>query len=173
MKRINDLKPKQRLQYLVVGILLLTALAWFGTIKHTKKLYHQYTKNTAILEQVGQAPKRIRQLKNNLDHYTNAFDKRMYDRATLFESINIYCDKNKVIIKDFKPEEQKDYKEYSIITNPITLEGNYIDIVGLAYELEYKNQLGHIASMKFDRKINRRTKEVALEATLFTQHLSE
>lgn len=162
---------KQRFQLLLAGFILLLIIAYVFSIRNTVDAYIISKRQQHSLEDVSNAPQRIKQFQDQLASLDHSLVQSDYNRQQLFESVNTFCESQDLKLDYFHPEQRFLHNDYEIITNKVEVEGTYKSIVRLIYYLEYEQKLGHIASTNFEQKEERRTKRKYLTAEIYIQNI--
>ena len=161
----------RKLFALAGGLLILSFLAYNFSIKNTIHLFYSLDENKEKIDRLSSAPTEIAALKSQLSKFKNSLNQRKYDREEIFKSINSFCSEQGIKLSKFHPEQRESAKDLEIITNKIEVEGNYKSIVNLAYEIEYIQELGHLASLNFEKRKDRRKKKEILVGVIYLRHL--
>lgn len=162
---------KQKFQLLAIGISALLIIAYFFSIRKTIDAYTLSRNNAKGLEEASTAPFQIKQLQEELKLLEVSLIQSNYNRQTLFESINTFCETYDIRLDYFHPEQRHAQNDYEVITNKLEVEGTYQSIVKLIYHLEQEQKMGHIASCNFEKKEERRTKRKYLKADIYIQNI--
>lgn len=171
MQKNSSISSKQRFYGLLIGFTLLWFLAYQFSIKNTVEQLGLYLQNQQKLELAAKAPEQIQQFQEQLNQLNANQQYQLYDRSNLFEEVNTFCRENKLSLSNFSPEEMRQQGEYQIFTNQITVQGKYVDMIKLAYALEFEKGLGHLASASFSRQRDLRSRKTYLEGNLYLQNL--
>ncbi|MEM1323511.1 MAG: type 4a pilus biogenesis protein PilO [Bacteroidota bacterium] len=171
MSWLQNTPPRDKLRYLAGAFVLLALLAYSLGIKKTINSYRTYSSNTIALEQAQTAPEQIRKYRTQLAKLDNNLNRVQYDRELLFEQVNTFCTNNRLTLTKFAPEHRQEQNDYIVITNPIEVQGNFTDMVRLAYHLEYSQRLGHMASVDFRLVNDRRLKKKYLSGQLYLKNI--
>ena len=172
MSFFQNKPPKQRFWLMCIAFAVLAVFAYSLSIHKTIMAYSTYQANNKALTEASTAPAQIQRFQAKLNQFNQSFQRIDYDREQLFEAVNTYCREHNLSLSKFHPEERTIQNDFEIITNQIEVQGAYKDMVKLVYELEYVQQLGHVASTKFDKIVNRRTKEEVLTAEIYLQNIN-
>lgn len=173
MSIFQNIAPQQRFYYLLGGFAFLLIISYQFSISKTLEYYGKYSKNQQSLTAAASAPQQIQHYQKLLAGLAGNGQEGDYDRAHLFEVVNTFCRKNNLKLSQFPPEEERAQNDYQILTNQIEVEGNYVDMVKLGYELEFVKKLGHIASASFKQERDIRTRRRFLKGVFYLQHLTQ
>lgn len=124
-----------------------------------------------------QASKNAEELKNKI----NATDKFLLSKKDtvldsqqqVLETVSLFCNSNNTLLKEFPKTVFTKNGDYMLETHIFTVEGNYPQLLNLAYELEYKKKLGRIASLDFKTKTDLKTQRKNLLATIYLQTIKK
>lgn len=171
IKYFNQLPVNQKLRAAAGGIALLYLLAYQFSIRNTIQAYRSYANSRLAAATAESAPSRIQEYRQQLQGLEQSFQAAGYEREQLFEEVNTYCAEYGLKLSDFGAEHRQARSDIELITNPVEVSGNYLDITRLAYAIEQTRKSAHIASLHFQLKKNLRKKENNLAATLYLQNL--
>ena len=97
----------------------------------------------------------------------------MDNQQLLLGIISDYCNENDLVLKDFPLPIIFNDKDYIIETNIFEIQGGFIKLLKLVYELEQKTIVGKVMSVNYEIKKNYKTKSYALTATIYLQNLKK
>jgi Tfp pilus assembly protein PilO len=150
MKRFSFFKTYRQHNYaLVVAFFVLMLLAYSTNIRNTINTYQQYNANQKRLKMAQNAAQDIARYRSDLRSMQQTTQKP-YNREYLLEQITTFCRDHDLLIKSFPISQKVVENNYPIITNEIEVEGNYPDIVSLAYMIEQEKRLSSISSLSFN-----------------------
>lgn len=174
MKELLNFKvAKKKFQALILGLVLLLIVAYRFSFSKTIAAYQTFKLQSKSLGKAQNAPLTIQnyqQLIQQLEGRLNA--NLSYDREQLFELVNTFCAANDLSLAGFHPERRQQSNDYEIITTPIEIKGGYIDMVKLAYQLEFVDRIGHIASLEFVMEKDRINKKDNLIGRVYLQNIN-
>lgn len=172
----GKLTAKQQVILLIAaffaGLLLIYSIAIKSTIK-TKNTYRDLKEKARMMEY---APGKIDELQKQLVRVNNMISSSVQAETDLHQQllgiISSYCQKNRLVIKEFPEIHSYARNDLSIETNMIVIEGGFIKLLKLLYMLETKKQLGKIASVDFSSYFDRKSKHYKLTMKLFIQNIN-
>lgn len=171
MQKNHAISPKYRFYGLLTAFIFLWLFAYQFSIKETIGQIGLYQQNKQNLEQAATAPQQIKEYQTQLQQLNANQLYQSYNRANLFEQVNTFCRNNDLSLSNFSPEAIQRQGEFQVFTNQIVVRGKYVDMLKLAYTLEFEQSLGHLAAAKFERKKDLRSRKIYLEGALFLQNL--
>lgn len=174
---LNQLTYKKRNILLAAGSLLFAGVIYLFAIKNTIELANQCSDMEAQLTMISDAPQRLLavQAENlRLDQLLgnkNPLDQNMQNR--LLEGIVNYCQTNNIELREF-PEPLLYSKDGNIIeTSIVSVESDFVKILGLVYELEKKMDSGKVTSVNYRTTKNKKTKRIELLADIYVQNIKK
>ncbi len=171
MTRSQSISPKKRVIFLYCSIGFLLLMIHQLCFRKTFTLFTTYQNNSGILQQALNAPKQIGHYQTQLSSLDNQIPNKEYNRTFFFQVVNTFCLEHNLELAQFAPEIKRQEGEIEIITNQIEVQGTYQNMLRLCYELEYLQSLGHIASIKFKKVQDIRTRKNHLMASIFLQNI--
>lgn len=171
MDILKNLSAQQKIKGLVACFAVFCLVVYFFSIQPTITAYHQYKNHQRAMVQAANAPAQIQQYQQQLLDTESSISQMNYDREYLFEAVNTFCQAHRLKLSNFLPEQRQVQHQYILITSPIVVQGNYVDMVALAYHLEYVMGLGHIASSNFQTIKDRKNRKTYLEGTFYLQNV--
>ena len=177
MASLKNLSYRNRLRLLLPALVLGGLLIYYMAVKKTILLIRECREVRANLTQAGDAPRRSASLNLEIKELKQFFrsdaDNQQMLRHELLEFVTIYCQQNHLILREFpRPMEFK--KDNLIIeTNLIVVEGGFIKLLDMAYQIEQKKKIGKLSSICFQSRPDLRTQGLALSATLYIQSIKK
>jgi len=161
---------KKKFKYLIGGLIIFTIVAWLLAFGKTWKVYLHVHQMENRLAEVGGAWQKIENYQKQLDQLEEQHNHH-FTEVYLFDEITIFCQQHQLAIQEMP--ESKIYEEQGmqILQNPIKVEGAYIPMVELLYELEQKQQLGRVVSVKFQFGKNIQNRKEELTAKIHLQNI--
>ncbi len=89
----------------------------------------------------------------------------------LLSFVSLYCQKNRVVLKDFPEMHQAPESGYRIITHTVETEGGFIALLQLLYQLETDFKQVKVIAARFYTKENMRTKTNHLYGLFYVQNI--
>ena len=173
----ENLTYKRKNLLLGVAAVLLVFIVYSLGVSKTIKAYHDYSDAKARMEMAQNAPLMAAQLERELILMdakmgtTKAFKQNTAE--TLLNLITNYCQSNHAVLREFPRTTIDMQGDLTIETNQFVLEGNFATILKLIYNLEQKNKIGKVASVKYQLKKDFKTKEMVLTASVFIQNIKK
>jgi len=168
---LSKLTYKQKLQLLIAGFVLLLIFCYQLAISKTITEYKMYEANKkhSGLSKDSSVPYSVLQQKIKLlnDIQTQySLDTTEGDRNFLL-LLDGYCKDYNLVFKEYKPF--KDEKK--VWTRSVTIEGNFIDILNLIYELEQNEKTTRVCSVNFKTSKANAKGKLVLSCTFYIQNL--
>ena len=158
-----------------MGTILLLVICYLFAFSNTVDLYLKNQDAHKKLLALENAPEQIAGLNKRL-HYLNSKVKQYvrddkFEQEDILVTISDFCKSNKLRIVAFPKSEIKQKDDIAIETFNFTVEGGYVNLVKLIYEIEVVQKIGRIASLHFESKVDRRTKIKHLTVNVHLQNL--
>ena len=174
---ISNLSYKKKNLFLLAATLIFALLSYSLAVKKTFILNAECKVLESQLMQASSAPKKIINLEKKMSMIDNLIGNtnQTNDPAqkTLLGIVSAYCQKNNIILKEFPKALSSRENELLIETNVFTIQGDFIKLLNLVYQLEQKNKIGKLASLKFQRKKDNETKNTTLLATVYLRNIKK
>ena len=174
---LNNISYKKRNQWLSIGLLVFAVLIYLAAIQPTLELRSANKQLEAQLNLAKTAPADIKTFEMKSRAWENQINRNpkvdSIAAKTLVEAMSGFCEQNKLLLKEYPGVFTEENNDFVIETNLLNIEGNYTNIIKLAYFLEYEEQLGRIASLRFETVQDRRTRRISLEAALYLQNIKK
>ena len=173
----NNIPYKKRNQWLVIGLLVFLMVIYMASIQPTMELWSANNQLEAQLNLAKTAPSGIKALEMKSRAWENQISHGQIGdtvaEQTLVEAVSGFCQRNRLLLKEYPGVFVEENNDFLIETNLLNIEGSYANILKLAYFLEYEEQLGRIASLRFETVQDRRTRRTSLEAALYLQNIKK
>jgi len=98
---------------------------------------------------------------------------QVYDREQLLSSITGFCKSHQLLIKAFPKPQRVTENEQIIVTNALEVEGAYKPIIELIYQIEQKEKLAAVSSVRFFMHKDRLTRQETLRCHLILRNLEK
>lgn len=171
---LTRLTYKYKFFVLIVFIMLASILIYRMAISKTIDKYGQCNKLKIDLEMINDAPQRIANIQIKLKRIENvigSIDPTIQNQEAIFELVSNYCNQNHATLIEISNPVLTEKGDFLIETHRIELEGSFIKLNRFIYLLEQKYNIGHVVSVRFQTKQNRKTKRVRLHATVYIQNI--
>jgi hypothetical protein len=166
---------KKKNQYLGIGTVLFFIVIYLLVISNTVNLYVTNKELRAKLQDAESAPGKRNGLKKKLDKFNNSLSTYIADslknREFILTLVSDFSQKNHITLKEVPPAITSFEKGFTIETNMIIAEGNYIDLLKLVYEIEQKNKVARPVSVNFQKAFDFKRKKDVLTLTLYLQNI--
>ena len=168
------LTHKQKFRYLLFGTGILMLFIYILALKPTIELKKKYRTIKQNIETSSDAPQKIVMLENQLLNFRFLFNNQEEgtgNHEKIHEFISLYCQKRGITFSGYPPLHTYNEQNYVIETNIIELEGDYIPLLKLLYEVEKNMNYGKVVSVQFISNTNLRTKTKKLGLKIYIQHI--
>jgi hypothetical protein len=173
---LRKLPYKTKLQLLAVLAIIALLICYRFGIAKTITAYHSYTQQKERSVHERESSYRLQVLRSKerkLDKIMLGF---MLDTVNTDKNIlsiaSIWCKTHDLIIKEFKPFAYSTIDSIQIITQSLTVAGNFVDCLKLVYALETNFKAGKISSVVYRTQTDNRTKIPELNCTIYIQNLN-
>ncbi len=161
---------------LIGAFVLLSFLSWNLAISETVGLASNCQKIEEDNLRMGSTLKEISSYEKKV-HLLNAQvgmgDAQLTNvQQQLLALITDFGKKNSIHLRKFPAPIQIQNSGYSVSTIPVVVEGPYVALVRLLHEIEFTDQLGKVVSVDFEKELNRKTKRMELNATIYLQYIN-
>ena len=173
---LKEVSYKNKNRFLMAGVLLLLVILYPLSFKPSFLLYKKCSYMRQQVSLAKDAPIRVAILRNQekeFDHVLGITKGEDNSQERILSTIADYCQENKILLKEFPKTISKQEKEYLIETNYFTIEGGFVKLLKLCYELEQKNKVGKIASVNYELKKDYKTQEDFLTAMIYIQNIKK
>lgn len=171
----KSLPYKKKNLYLLGGTLFFLVVMYFYAFKKTFDLYSKNKELKGRIERAENAPENIQVLEKKLHYLNSRLNHYLIDstksQERVLEVVSGFCFKNHLTLKEFPQTDVLDQEDYLIETNRIVAEGDFINLIKLVYELEQKNKLGRLSSVKFDTYMDHKRKKQVLSVIIHLQNI--
>lgn len=169
----STLPYKKKLLLLRAAIGLTALLVYFYGIAPTLREYRAYKENNNKVFALQTNP----QMKpsNELQPVKQILDSISSDSsAVILQSLNYltqYCKNNQLKLAEYKPLPPLLHPALAVTTRKVTVEGSYIPLLKLLYDLETQQHYGMLSSAQFKATEDFGSNKVILNCTFYLQNL--
>ncbi len=168
---------RKKVQLLFIGIIVMLFLSYQFSFKKTINSYFEYSDNKEKLDSVQNAPQQISAVQKQLASIENAVrmnpDTSSDFQKMLLEKVSLYCQQNNLVLREFPQTIYFNNRDFEVETNQIVVEGSFIKILKLVYELEQNFYVGKLVSLKFSSQKDYKTGIIKLYGELFFQNFKK
>lgn len=171
----NKLTYPKKTKLVLIGAGLMLLLCWQWAFKPTWDLKTRATELEAGTKGSEELSVKVATLEQRLDRVNQLMEggKAGEDpRQHLLNELSQYCSKYKVLLKEMPGTRVDEHAGYRIETQEFTVEGSFLPILKLHYQLEKGFGSGRIASSAYRVRRDPRTKKDLLSATIYIHFLS-
>lgn len=162
---------KQKYQLLLGGIVLFLIVAYSLAFGKTWRAYQTSMELEQKLSSAGQAWQEIERYQKQLKQLESEQNNQSFTQNNLFQKVSSFCQENKLAIQEMPESVVYEQQDLEILHNPIKVEGTFIPMVQLLYNLEQKQQLGRIVSVEFNLGKNYQSRQPELTAHIQLQNI--
>jgi hypothetical protein len=143
------------------------------TVKTRQKLIDLNEK----LSQVETAPETIATLEKRLSDINSKIGENYNNtpefQKNLLDQISEYCAKFGLVLREFPQVHNWKKQDYEFITGYAKIEGPFIPLLKLLYELESSHAFGRIVSVDYFSYEDRRAKKLRLTMSIYVQTIKQ
>ncbi len=176
MTKRNFTYRQKYILLLVIG-LIVSIIIYKASIQPSLRAGRECKKMAVQLESVSQAPQAIKRLETEIKQLDQLFgnneikDKDV--RSQIINKCSNYCKSQKIKIAQIKEPNIQLNDDLIIETTEIHFEGQYKPLMNLIYHLETTALNGKLASVNFQKEIDKRSKEERLILQVFIQSITK
>jgi len=168
---------KRRNIVLSIVVLLFCWISWNIAIQETVLLKKDLNQARTTLDQVKDAPLRIKILEKKLEQVKGSSN-RFYSgilemRQALLSEVTLLIEKYDLSLKRFPDYFLHENEGIELTTSPIVLTGAFLDMLRFIDEFEKKNFNGKISATTFEIEESPRTKKRTLYLTIYVQSINQ
>lgn len=173
----KNLSYKRKNILLLAGSVMFGLIVYFYAFERTIGLIKECTQLEEQLRQAENAPQKLAELKRKL----NSIESDLGGNGNfggdiqqaLLEKISRYCNENNIALREFPQPVVSQEQDYIIETNIVVIEGSFLKLLKLVYQLEQVQRTGKVAAVHFLAKEDLRTKRQMLTASLYLQNIKK
>lgn len=173
----KKLTYKQKNKFLIIGSIAFFILSYFVAISKTVDQVSQHFELQEKAELSKKAPEEIKRYKEELQHIEQIFGNNTEDeflfQDSLLAFVTPFCEHNGILVRSFPAPHKINASGFEIQTTVFVVEGSFIKLLRLVYELEQKHKVGRLAAVDFESEENKKTKQLRLKATLYLQNFKK
>lgn len=162
---------KQKYQLLLGGIALFLVIAYSLAFDKTWTAYQTTNQLQQQLSSAGQAWQQIENYQEQLKQLESEQNNQFFTQNYLFQKVTSFCQENKLAIQEMPESIVYKQQDVKILHNPIKVEGTFVPMVRLLYNLEQKEQLGRVVSVEFNLGKNYQSRQSELTAHIQLQNI--
>lgn len=174
--KLSEVTYLSKVKILLFIALVLLYFVYAGAIKKTSNINRQYKQLLQKSEAIIQSNDEIIHLQNKINDIENLIGRNIFlDRSIhelILQSIGKYCYRNNISIREFPAAILYQQGEYIVETHKIVLQGRYIPLLRMVYELEQNTHLAKIVSVNFYTAHNRKKQKDELYVEMYLQNIS-
>lgn len=171
---LSSLTYKRKFQLLLLFAALFGVLVYQTALSKTILLYRQNKALDVHLKDAEAAPGRFKQLHAKLKAIDQVVQQSQYDSTQnmhdyLLGILSSYSKQNNIFIKSFPETAFYRQGDFEIQTNIFVLQGDFIKLLQLVYQLEQKQHLRKVSSVQFQSTKDMDAGKTILTATVYLQ----
>ena len=168
---------RKRNRVLLVAVGAGIILCYFLSIHETISAYKAVNNLNRKLQQVERTPDLITDLQNQiavLDDKLGSGKPGIDDpKDRILQVVTTYCALEGTVLTDVPIGESWNENNVALQLHSVTIQGSFVRLVKLLYELEFQEETGHVVSVDFNTVRQRGSKIPALRMTAFIQHVQK
>ena len=172
---LNNLSYRLKFIYLSIGFVLFLFLTFKLAINRTFEIKKQCKYYKEQLSKVENAPTQMALIKTKLDGINQRVGNKSLSQINfeelIIEHVSRYCKNHSLILKEYPGMHIFSQQDYCTETCKITVEGDFIKLLKLAYGIEHTFSYGKVSSLKFYTKKNIQTKNIELLLEIYVQNI--
>ncbi len=171
---LNNLSNKHKSIVLFIGMLFAIISTYNLAFEKTLDLKSQCSKITGKLNHLENAPRHINEITaqiENIDHRVGKNKQFVDAEELLLEKAGRLCQQEDVIFKEFPGNHTVTNKEYQLVSYSLILQGEFISLLKILYELEQDFPYGKIAAVHFFTEKDVRTGKKELNMKMIIQSI--
>jgi hypothetical protein len=166
---------KQKNKYLLIGGVIFAVIIYMLAIRPTIDAYQQKKVLEQKLVQAKSAPQRMAGLETRLAFINSKVSSYLIDstrnQEDILHAVSTFCQKNNLTLNEFPVTTYEEQTDFTIETNVVVAEGSFSNLVRLVYELEHKNKVGKVNSVKFISSMDTKRKKNVLNLIIYLQNI--
>lgn len=172
---LKNLTYRKKNILLLVCSVLFSLIIYFFSVAQTIKLITLCNRLEQQLHLADDAPQKLSELKFQLGHITSRLGQAGKFggdvQQALLEMISGFCNENNLVLKEFPQPVITIEQNFVVETNTVVVEGEFIKLLKLVYQLEQVQRIGKVSSVHFQAKEDVKTKRLVLTASLYLQNI--
>jgi hypothetical protein len=173
----KNLTYEKKNKWLIVVAVVLALLIYSLFIKKTIASVNECSDLNRKMALATNAPAEIERIQNELVTLNSIIgsDKRseIPVREDLLGFLTSYCQSSGIVLREFPQTEIKKDNDLQVETNTFTVEGHYVKLLQLVYQLEQKKKIGNVSSVIYQAKKDNTTKRLILTVTIYLQNIKK
>jgi hypothetical protein len=129
-----------------------------------------------MISKAENAPQGIAGLRKSLEGLNNKLNNYLVDTSKehehTLEVVSEFCHKKKLIVRELPKRRVSLENDFTIVTSELKIEGSFINLLQLLYELEYSQKLGRLSSVSWKSYVDTKTKRTILVMTIYLQNIA-
>ena len=162
---------KKKYQLFLGGVVVFLFLSYWLAFGKTWNAYRASQQLTQQQSSAGQAWQQIEQYEQQLAHLEKQQGNPSFSQNYLFQQVTTFCQEQGLSIQSMPESIVYKEQDMQILHNPITVEGAFIPMVKLLYELEQQQHLGQVVSVDFKLGKNYQSRQQELTAAIYLQNI--
>ncbi|WMJ72540.1 hypothetical protein RCC89_05105 [Cytophagaceae bacterium ABcell3] len=174
---LKNLTFKKKNQLILIASPVLFIMLYYfvfsntvGLVVDNLRLKEEIKEAAGAKGQLGAYKAKLENIDLKLRNYTIDSVK---NREYIFHVVGQFCVANNLTLKDFPTLPEEVHDGYKIETNKIIIEGGFLDLLKILYEIEKVTEAGRPASVVFEKKEDRKRKREVLELIIYLQNLKK
>lgn len=161
------------LALLPIGIIVCYICYHFAFSK-TIAAYMDIAKSTSWIKKHGNYNQQIKTVEKQLKanpYSVPKTTKSSMSQDILLQNISEYSKGKNIRINQIPETKYAIEGSYTVETNMYRIQGNFIDLIQLVYEIEHIQKLAKVSSLTIQQQLDRTNKNTYTEATIYLQNI--
>ena len=171
----NLLTYKQKIKLLTIGAMLFLFICYQYALKKTWNVYQEYSQNYINADQSGNyinlIPGLQYQEKKVVDLINNHTADTINTPKETLAFITFFCKQGRLKLTEYLPMQITENSNFNLATRQISVEGSYMSLLKLLYELENQRFYGRLCSAYFKSTEDPYSHKIILTCTFYLQNL--
>jgi len=163
------------LRLLGVSILPLLFVCYKLSVSKTiaeYKLYKTNLENELTISSANNSALSLEKRSQQISQFIKIYSlDTLNDNKSLLNFVTEFCNDNRLQLKEYKPLDVSKYDSISVLTRQVTVEGEFLNCLQLAYALENQINAGRVSAATYKSYIVPKDKTVRLNCTLYVQNV--
>lgn len=162
---------KQKYQLLLGGIVVFALIAYVLAFGKTWTAYQATTSIEKQLSSAEHAWQQIGAYKQQLKQLEKAQGNESFTQNSLFQKVTSFCQEHQLAIQEMPESIVYQEEDMEILYNPIKVEGSFISMIKLLYNIEQEEKLGRVVGAEFKLTKNYQSRKKELTAHIHLQNI--
>jgi hypothetical protein len=167
----KQLTYKKKNRILLICAVLMLICIYKLAVSETISCYSECGQLEEQVRQLENIPGQIQELQKKIRTTEIQAIEGPGKQKELLEVVSSYCEKNELVLREFPRTEKETKENLEVETSRFTVQGEFLSLLRLVYELEQKDRIGRIASVNYHLEKDQKTKVISLCADVYVQRI--